>query len=654
MRFISLRPAGLFMAASLMLLASLNSYSQKDWRPITPAELQQTAPKVEPDADAEAIFWEVRVDDSDPADLVMKHYIRVKVFTERGREKYSKIDIPFATGTKVKDIQARVIKSDGSIVELAKSDVFDREIVKADKVKVKAKSFAVPNIEPGVIVEYRYQEIVRNTWASNMRMLFQHDIPIQYIAYWFKPAADAKYLTFNMKDNKFVKDKGGFYRAELSNVPAIRSEPLMPPEDQVRSWLVLYYWNDLKDSSSDFWSKAGGVIAANYEIKDTLKPGKEIKAAAAQITNGATTPDEKLAKLYEFCKTRIKNITFDPTLTDDQREEMKPNKSTEQTYRNMQGTQTDINELFASLSAGLGYETRLAFGGDRSQMFFNDKQAHVSFVHFSAIGVKVNGDWKYYDPGNPFVPYGMLAWEEEDSSVLLLGYKDFVTTRTPMSDIEESTAKRTGKFKLLEDGTLEGLVKIEYTGQLSYIYKTDNYKSSANKREEDLKDWVKARISTAEVSDISIENVTDPEKPFTYQYKVRVPNYAQKTGKRLFVQPGFFTYGTKPLFAAATRKYGIFFRYPWSEHDEVEISWPAGFELDSEDAPADLADPSNIGSVKFDLMADRTNRVLRYVRKFHFGKGGKVLFDSGVYGPVKGLFDEFHKADSHTITLRQK
>jgi hypothetical protein len=374
-----------------------------EWRPITPAELQMKTGKVEADADAEALFWEVRIDDS-TENLIMKHYLRVKIFNERGREKYSKVDIPYLKGWKVKNIMARVIKADGSITELAKADIFDREITKTDKIKIKAKSFAVPNIEAGTILEYRYEEVQPSGWANDMRMFFQHDIPIQTISYYFKPAFDTKYLTFNMEDRKFVKDKNGFYKASMDNVPAIKEETQMPPEDEIRSWLLLYYTNDLKGDSSDFWARAGGFLASAFDIKDTLKPGKDLKAAAATIIAGATTPDEQMAKLYEFCKTKVKNITYDTSLTDEQKDEIKPSKSASDTYRKLQGTDKDINELFAALASSLGLEARLAFGGDRSEKFFDVRQAHVSFVHFSSIAVKISGRWKYYDPGDPFVP----------------------------------------------------------------------------------------------------------------------------------------------------------------------------------------------------------------------------------------------------------
>jgi hypothetical protein len=639
---------------SLLFVCSQGIVAQdKDWREISPAELQMKTPKVEPDADAEAIFWEVRVDDSSPSELVMKHYVRVKIFNERGREKYSKVDVPFIKGAKIKNIMARVTKPDGTMVELNKNDVFEREIAKTDKIKVKAKSFAVPNIEPGVIVEYRYQEVYPRATANNMRMVFQRDIPIQSISYFFRPYNNTRYFTFNMNDNKFVKDKNGFYRASLENVPATKSEPRMPPEDEVRSWLLLYYTDDLKEDSGDFWSKYGGYLARTFDIKDTLKPGKDLKAAAATIIAGAATPDEQLAKLYEFCKTRVRNIGYDTQLTDEQKEEIKPNKSTSDTYKKLQGNSYDVNELFASLATAAGFEARLAFGGDRSEKFFNPSQAHYSFIHFSAIAVKVNGNWKYYDPGSLFTPYGMLPWNEEATSVLLLGYKDYLTTTTPASGTDMSKAKRTGKFKLLEDGTLEGMVKIEYNGHFAYRYKMENYDKSGNKREENLKDEIKSQMSTAEVSDISIENITDPEKPFVYQFKVRVPSYAQKTGKRLFLQPGFFEYGKEAEFSTATRKYNIFFSHPWSESDTIEIELPKNFTLDSADQPGEIADPRRIGMLDVRIKFDEKTNVVTYNRKFHFGGEGVTLFPVNAYQPLKSLFDGFHKADTHTITLKQ-
>ena len=194
-----------------LLLFGFNLTAQAggdDWKPVTPEELAQKTPLVEKDADAEAIFWEIRIDDSSSDSLSRTQYARVKIFTERGRDKYSKFDIPFTKGLKIKDLAARVIKADGSIVEIGKNDIFEREIIKTNGIKIKAKSFAVPNIEPGVIVEYRYREIIDGAGASGMHLPFQKEIPVQNLSYYYKPYNDKSpnYQLFNLSGVDFVKE----------------------------------------------------------------------------------------------------------------------------------------------------------------------------------------------------------------------------------------------------------------------------------------------------------------------------------------------------------------------------------------------------------------------------------------------------------------
>src|SRR5437879_10576034 len=159
------------------------SSSSDDWRAIDPAELASKTPTVDKSADAEAIFWEVRVDDGDPGELVFSNYVRVKVYTDRGKESQSQIDLEYYGGTKIKDISARTIKPDGTIIELKKDDVHERTIVKASGLKVKAKSFAMPAVEPGAIIEYRWREVQGESDANYVDLQFQRDIPARSVSY---------------------------------------------------------------------------------------------------------------------------------------------------------------------------------------------------------------------------------------------------------------------------------------------------------------------------------------------------------------------------------------------------------------------------------------------------------------------------------------
>ncbi len=666
--FLTGRKHWLFSLCLLLICSSVIFSQDKDWREVSPADLAMKTPRVDPNADAEAIFWDVRIDDSASEDLSRSHYVRVKIFTERGREKYSKFDIPFYKGLKIKDLSARVIKPDGSVTEIKKEDIFEREIIKTGNIKIKAKSFAVPNIEPGVIVEYRYREMITDAGAKGMHLDFQRDIPVQTLSYYYKPynKNEPNYQSYNFTDTKFVKDEKGFYLARRTNVPAFKAEPLMPPEETVRPWMLIQGTSigfvdtnafvisfTVKDPSSPtrYWGGVGAEQAGL--VKFMNKSNGDIKKAAAEITASATTPDEKLRKLYEFCQTQIKSTTFDPSLTDDDRRKLPAVKSLTDVLKRKSASTQYIDMLFGAMANSLGFETRVAFSGNRSKMLFDPSMTNESFIHPAAIAVQVGSDWKFFDPGVSFLPYGMLVWYEEDVWALLVGENNYSWVKTPLSGTDKNLAKRTGKFKLLDDGTLEGDVRLELSGQTGLDYRLENYDESADKLEDNIKAEVKHRASTAEISNVRVENLNEPGKPLAYSYKVRIPNYAQKTGKRLFFQPEFFEYGENPVFSTADRKYDIYFHYPWTEQDNIEINMPSGYALDNADAPGTIADPNKIGLMNVDIKFDKSGNTLIYDRKFNFGNGGYTLFPAKAYAPLKNLFDAFYKADTHTITLKQ-
>jgi hypothetical protein len=641
-----------------------------EWRPVTPEELAMKTPKVEPDADAEAIFWEVKIDDSSADELSLQHYVRVKIFTEQGREKYSKFDIPFTKGMKIKDVAARVTRPDGSAVEIQKGDIFEREIIKANGLKVRAKSFAIPNVEAGVIVEYRYREVISDAGASGMRLKFQRDISVQTLSYYYKPynKRPPNYQSFNFDDTKFVEDQKGFWVATRKNVPALRSEPRMPPENQVIPWMLLQsvrinitdaslsgFTITIKDPSNpvSYWGSVGREKA--FLTKFMNKPDKEIKKVAADITASAATPEEKLQKLYQYCQTEINNTTFDTTITDDQRKKMPEIKSLSDVLKRKAAGAQYVDMVFGAMANSLGYESRIAFTSDRSEMFFEPTMTNDSFVHPAAIAVKIGEGWRFFNPGMSFLPAGSLVWYEEGVWALLVGETGSSWVKTPATEIGQSLAKRTAKLKLLDDGTLEGEVRIEYASQLGLGHKLEGYDKSATKREEDFKAELKGRMSTAEISDLVIENISDPNKPVVYAFKIRVPGYAQKTGKRLFLQPGLFEHGEHSLFSSATRKYAIYFHYPWSEQDHLTIDLPAGFALDNADAPAPITPEFTQGvcAQKIRMAVTTDGRTLLYDRSFFFGAHSNILFPVQSYTPLKTLFDMIHQANDHTVTLKQ-
>jgi len=634
----------------ILLFGLQTVFAQVQWRRVSQEELDMKTPKVEADADAEAIFWEVRLDDEKRKKMFYNHYVRVKIFTERGREKFSKFDIPFTKGRVVEDVAARVIKPNSEIVELAPTDIFEREILKAGKNYVRAKSFAVPGIEPGVIVEYQYKETIKGDSADNERLFFQRDIPLQKITYYVRPYKNSM-LNFsfqNMPQMRFMVDNDGFYVGTRENVPAFKEEPQMPPDDEVRQWVLLSY-----DTFSSFrWAFIGTATGINFD--EITKPNKEIEQKARELTATAQNDDEKLRNIYDCTQKQIRNVSFDTALTDEQRENIKNKKATDALKRGM-GDAADIDLLFAALARAAGFDVNIMLSGDRSDNFFNyEKDRGIRYIHRSGIAIRRGNEWKPFNPGTPFMPFGMTYWHDELISTMIAGGGGYNWIRLPLADHTKNLSRRTAKLKLLEDGTLEGLIRVEHNGHQATMRRADMFAKTPAEREKTLIESWKQTVTAAEITDFSMENFNDSSKPYTYSFKVRVPNYAQKTGKRIFLQPNFFEYGTNPLFSGETRKYGIYFEYPWSENDEIEIELPKNFDADSIDPPKAVNETGGIGALNINIDLAKDTNVLKYSRQFFFGGKNNILFPPSAYKSLKTLFDSFHRADTHSISIKQK
>ncbi len=640
-----------------LTLVSANAAGRADeWKPIDPQHLGLKASTVEKDADAEVLFWEVYVEKSfEGAEL--RHYVRIKIFNDRGRDSQGKVELPFVNGNKILDVAARTIKADGTIINLGPEAVFETTLIKFGKFKVRAKTFALPSVEAGVIVEYRWREVVKDSFYQ--RLQFQRDIPAREISYTIKQK-DNNYVwlrmkPFNMKDAVSSNDGKGLYTIKMSNVPAFRAEPNMPPENEVRAWMLVYYTGI---GEYGLWAKIGQNTYEAY--KGQLKPNDELRNAAAAAIGDATTDEQKIERLYDFCRLKIKNIEHDPSFTEDVLAKLKENKNPTDTLRRGSGSGEEIDVLFAALAVAAGFEARVTKTSDRSDVFFDRNFTSGYFLSGYNIAVRVNSKWRLYDPATTYLPAGMLRWQEEGVEALVSDPINPQWAHAQISEPEKSKKIRKAHLKLGEDGTLEGDVSIEYTGHAGAEQKEFFGSMSSAELEKQTRESVKEWLGAGEISDIRIENLNEPIKPLVKSYRVRISDYAQRTGRRLFFQPGFFQYNGKARFPTQERKYPIYFNYAWMEEDDVTIELPTGFELENATEPVPI-NAEGISAYEVRIRVDGTNRKLSYKRSFFFGRSGALMFPGigyqnqlpTVYPQLKRLFDLIHERDSQTLALKQ-
>lgn len=606
---------------------------------------------IDADAGAEILLAETSMDESNPTDIRWTYFFRVRIVDDRGVGLFRKIEIPFDGSTSITDIEARTYKPDGTVLTLDKKEIFTRDVVKTRSVRRSVKSFAPAGLEPGVIFEYSYLERrdrITPLWALH----FQRDVPVRVARYRLRPypavGFDLRSVSFNLPQFSLKPDPQGYFTLEATNLKGWKNEPFQAPPIQQQASAVIYYNPQEGNVTAEaYWAKGSARLHARTE--STAKPTKAVRAALSGIIAADDSPDAKLRKIHDYVRTKLKNRDFDSAgYTREQRQKLPKNDNAEETLEHGQGTGDDLVIAFTALARAAGFDARLAQTNDRTFIVFNDKMREPFIFRKLVAAVRTGETWTFCDPGAIYLPYGVIDWKCTGTSALVADRDRALLPKVPMTASTESGRARQATFTLDEQGTLEGRVTVVTRGYLDVAAKNRYDALSAEEREKSLKDELQKQYPLAELSEITFEHAADPLQSLTVSYQLRLPGFAERTGSRLFFQPAALHKGVPPMFDTTERRSPIIFNHLYGETDAIEISVPAGFQLEAGNAPPGV-ELGKLGRYEIKIGYSAKSRKITYARDFE-------LFASGVaakfYPTIKHLFEEINAQDNHTLTFR--
>jgi hypothetical protein len=624
------------------------------WPAVIPAELAETKGRIDPDAGVEVLESVTVIDQADASSLMTDVYVRLKVFTAQGVDKMSKVEIPFdRTAARVSGIEARTTKPDGSTVELKSKDVFEREVVKGGGVRVHVKSFAPPGLEPGAIVEYRCS-ITNTRGVGFFPLVFQDEYPARSVTYRFRPfgmlppgfGMQALFMGYPKKE--LTPSRDGYYEFTMTNQAAKKDEIFGPPQFYRRAAVLLYYTFDMPKTPERYWAKLSGDLLS--ETKSKASASKAIKAEAARLIAGATSHDEKLQRLHDFCRGEIRNTQRDGShFTKEQRAKLKRNDDADDTLQHRYGNSEDIQRLFVALATAAGFDARLARANDRT-VFVHENSLAVPFAFTHLIAAVRRGEsWTFFEPGDTYLPPATIAWQHGDTSALVANEKTGLIVSARSAPAERSVRHQSANLTVNDDGSLEGDVALDYTGYFETTEKNALDAATPDEIEKHLLATIEPHLKGAEITAIKVENADKALAPLKVTYHLKVPDFAERTGSRLFVQPNVFHRGDRALFEAEKRETTILFPHRYREVDEITVTLPEGFELEAGAAPPDI-DLGGVGKYQVEIRWSPKRRAAIYRREFQLNAIG---FPSQSYPGVKRMFEIVHERDNHTLTFHQ-
>src|SRR5208282_1589078 len=234
------RPARISSVAilALLLIAFPRLSRATDWQPIAPEDLAMKDNPKQPGADAMILYREL-VDNASKANTdgdTVEEYQRIKIFTQEGT-KYGHVEIEFEKAYQnVVYIAGRTIKPDGTIVKFD-GQVLETTVEKLSGLKFLAKTFTLPDVQPGCIIEYKYQLQGQPQWVHSQGWIVSQPVYTREAHFTYVPNTGYGFDLHPMSSTYLLPvdaapkaQTNGSYLMVVHDIPGVVEEPLMPPE----------------------------------------------------------------------------------------------------------------------------------------------------------------------------------------------------------------------------------------------------------------------------------------------------------------------------------------------------------------------------------------------------------------------------------------
>jgi len=622
------------------------------FQPVSQDELKMTAEPKAPGAPAIILYRQVDRDDRG----LTKHedvYFRIKILTEEGR-KYADVEIPYRKDEgSLAGIHARTIRPDGSIVDFG-GKAFDKRIVKARGVKILAKTFTLPDVQVGSIIEYFYtfdfneEYIFDSHWILNHE-LFTKNAKFSLNPYHFEDSPlSLRWTWHNLPPGtgKPTDAPNHIITLEVKDVPAFHAEDYMPPENEMKARVDFFYSEDsVENDPEKYWKKLGKK--RNDQLESFIGKRKAMDEVIGGIVAAGDPPEVKLQKIYARVQ-QLRNTSYEVEKTEQEqkRAKEKPSANVEELWKKQYGNGGDLTWLFLALARSAGFEAYGMWVPDRQNYFFSPQTMDGRRLDENIVLVKLNGKDVFCDPGAAFTPFCMLPWFETGVQGLKLDKDGGSWLQTALPASSQSSIQRKGELKLNDAGELEGKVTVTFTGLEASERRVEERLADDAEHKKYLEDEVKESVPVG--CEVELTNQPDWKNstpPLVAEFTIKVPGWVAGAGRRALMPVGLFSAPEKHLFDHTDRVQPIYFSYPFGRIDDVSIELPLGWQIST--LPAPQKQDAHI--ITYSMQAENNKGTLHLNRSLNVDI---LLLDQKYYPALRNFFQVVRTVDEQQVILQ--
>ena len=451
-----------------------------------------------------------------------------------------------------------------------------------------------------------------------------------------------RYKAFNYPQEPVVTSQKSskIYTWELKNLAAVEYESASPYWYEITPVICMgpveFAVEGYKGNMAS-WQDFGKFVYALKAGKDQLP--ENIKKTVHELTDEVADPRRKVDILYNFLQANSRYISVQLGIGGWQPFDAK------YVATNRYGDCKALTNYMYSLlkEAGIkSYYTLVKAG--QGKTFFISSFPSSQFTH-AILSVPMQKDTIWLECTSQTLPAGYLSGFTSDRYALMVDEEGGTLVKTPRYGMNDNLQIRKIKAEINPEGQLTTDVVTVYKARQQDELHSLIKGYSKEKVSEHLKDEID--LPNYDVVSFHYKEDPSPLPSITEDLKITSNNYAQVTGKRLFVCPNLLSKNHSKLSSDSTRKYDIDLTYAYTDIDTVEIKIPAGYIPEA--IPKNININGSFGNYVSSVVV--SNDRIMYYRSMERFAG---RFSAKKYDELVNFNNQIYRADNSKLVFVKK
>jgi hypothetical protein len=393
--------------------------------------------------------------------------------------------------------------------------------------------------------------------------------------------------------------------------------------------------SDRYDRMGDYFKASEKLLKNEYFGAALNNDNGWMTSELNAITAGASTPLQKMQKIYAYLRDHFTCTHFGSIYTDN---------SLKSVYKSKSGNIAEINLLLVALLRHDNIEADPVILSTRDHGYTNDIYPLMNRFNYVICAAKDDGKSYLLDAGCPKLGFGKL-----DDLCYNGGAREinqdhpYVIYLSPDSLKE---AKLTSVL-IINDEKGGGLLSGSYSSTLGSVESYDLRERISKKSEQEYFKTIKSYNPEFDITDTHIDSLTQLEMPakinYDFSFKIAAGDEV------IYFNPMMSESIKENPFKAAERKYPVEMPYVTDETYVLNMEIPTGYDVDELPKSARVSLNGGEGSFEYLVGKDDTNLQLRSRIKLN-----KANFTPEDYNSLRDFYAYIVKKQSEQVVFKKK